>query len=263
MGQAKPSPRRTRRHASTSKPSSAAADGFSSAAARVATAPLRGGLAALAMGIVVERNARSALRSASRRATRGAFDATLDRLLAEDTIEFVMKRLAAEEVPERVADRMLEDGIAERIASRVIEGPELERILVAAMSSDQMQGALTRAMTNEAVVEWLERFTKSEGTERLVALLIDSPIPDEIARQLLETEALWVFVDEIARSPSVTEAITHQGAGFVDEIADKARDRSRMADAWVQRVARRVGRRRNGAGGSSAPPAPLADAEAP
>jgi hypothetical protein len=42
----------------------------------------------------------------------------------------------------------------------------------------------------------------------------------------------------------VTEAIAHQGTGFVEEVAGKARDRSRDADAWVQRAARRFSRRR-------------------
>ena len=227
-------------------------------ATRLAGVPAEATIGALAVGIVVERNARSALRSATGRASLGVLDALLERLLAEDALDLMIKRIEAAEVPERVADRMLDDGIAERVATRVIEGQELERMLVEALSSDQMQGALTRALEHEAVGHLLERLVASPGNERLVALLIDSPLPEEIVRQLLETEALWVFVDEIARSPSVTEAIAHQGAGFVDEIADRARDRSRSADQWVQRIARRVGRR-----GDGPPGAPLPDIPAP
>lgn len=254
MGQAKktrPVPRR-------------ALDPLSRATTRLVSAPVEGAIAAVAMGIVLERNTRSAVRSATGRMMLGLLDAVLERLLAEDALDLVMERLEAAEVPERVADRMLDDGIAERVAARVIKGPELERILVEALSSEQMQGTLTRALEHESVGHLLEQLVRSPGNERLVALLVDSPLPEEIVRQLLETEALWVFVDEIARSPSVTEAIAHQGAGFVDEIADKARDRSRSADIWVQRVARRVGRRRDRtAGGARPPAASLPDIEAP
>lgn len=235
-----------------------AVDTLYRATTRLVGVPIEAAIGALAVGIVAERNARSALRSAGSRATLGVLDALLERLLADDALDLMIERIEVAEVPERVADRMLDDGIAQRVATRVIEGPELERMLVEALSSEQMQGALARALEHEAVGHLLERLVASPGNERLVSLLIDSPLPEEIVRQLLETEALWVFVDEIARSPSVTEAIAHQGAGFVDEIADKARDRSRSADQWVQRIARRVGRR-----GDRPPGAPLPDIQAP
>ena len=235
-----------------------ALDSLSRATTRLAGVPIEAAIGVLAVGIVAERNARSALRSATSRATLSLLDAVLERVLAEDPLDLVIERIELAEVPQRLADRMLDDGIAERVATRVIEGPELERMLVDALSSEQMQGALARALEHEAVGNLLERLAASPGSERLVSLLIDSPLPEEIVRQLLETEALWVFVDEIARSPSVTEAIAHQGAGFVDEVADKARDRSRSADQWVQRIARRVGRR-----GDQPPGAPLPDVPAP
>ena len=119
-----------------------------------------------------------------------------------------------------VITRMLDDGIAEQIAERVLRGPELERIIEAAFRSS---------------------------------------LPDELITQLLESEAVWVLVDEIARSPSVTEAIAHQGTGFLDQVTERARDRSRHADAHVQRIAERLRRRRGGdqdKGALTLPPAP-------
>ena len=63
------------------------------------------------------------------------------------------------------------------------------------------------------------------------------------------------MVDEIARSPSVTEAITHQSVGFADQIADTVRDSSRDADAWLERAARRlVPHRRDRSRANGAPP---------
>jgi hypothetical protein len=48
----------------------------------------------------------------------------------------------------------------------------------------------------------------------------------------------------VARSPAVTEAISHQSAGLADEVARAVRDRSVSADARLERAARRlVGRR--------------------
>jgi hypothetical protein len=171
---------------------------------RLAKAPLRGAAAGLERGRAAERRTRAALSSAADQALLGAVDIVLDRLLSDDVIDRVVEQVEASGLAERVAARMLEDGIAERIADRALAGPELERI---------------------------------------VASALQSALFEETVAQLLETRALWVLVDEIARSPSVTEAITHQSTGFVEEVGDRARDRSRKADAWVERVVRRVSRR--------------------
>jgi hypothetical protein len=62
--------------------------------------------------------------------------------------------------------------------------------------------------------------------------------------RLLESEELWVLVDEIARSPAVTQAITQQSLGFADQVAGGVRERSRDADGMLERAARRIVRRR-------------------
>jgi len=147
--------------------------------------------------------------------------AVLDRiaetLLRSDALESVLERAEAADVPRRVLDRMLADGIVERTTARVLEGPELERAV-------------------ESVLE-------SAAAERLVARVIDSRLLDEVVRRLLESEDLWLLVEEIARSPAVTEAITRQSVGFADQVASGVRARSRSADAWVERAARRALRR--------------------
>jgi hypothetical protein len=73
--------------------------------------------------------------------------------------------------------------------------------------------------------------------------LLDTHVLDAVVARLLESKDLWVLVDEVARSPAVTEAIGTQSIGFADQIAGVVRDRSRSADDRVERAARRVLRR--------------------
>jgi hypothetical protein len=133
-------------------------------------------------------------------------------------------RLAREGV-----DRIVGSALVEQTATRVLEGPELERVVEQALESPAM--------------------------ERVVGRVIESRLLDEAVERLLESEELWVLVEEIARSPAVTDAITQQGLGLADEVAADLRDRSRNADAWLERAARRVTRRRGttGAGGMPQP----------
>jgi hypothetical protein len=179
---------------------------LSRAGADLALTPLRGAAAVIEGGRTVERRTREGLRDSGERLMLEAFDTTVSRLLAAEAVDRVLERVEAAGVAQRVAERLFADGIAEQIADRAIAGPELERV---------------------------------------VARAIEGQLPEVVVSRLLENPALWVLVDEIARSPSVTEAIAHQGTGFVEQVTGAARDRSRDADIWVERVARRVGRRRH------------------
>ena len=62
--------------------------------------------------------------------------------------------------------------------------------------------------------------------------------------RLLASPQLWKVVDEVARSPAVAEAVARQGFGFADQVAGEVRDRSRSADAVVERTTRRLFGRR-------------------
>ncbi len=179
---------------------------------RLAKAPLRGAAAGLDRGRALERRARTGLTNAADQAMLGAVDVVLDRLFRDEILDRVFDHLGTSGLAEGIADRMLEDGIAEKIADRALAGRELERIVASALESSLFEETIAR---------------------------------------LLETRALWILVDEIARSPSVTEAITQQGTGFVEQVGDRARDQTRKADAWVERVARRVGRRSGGTPGDA------------
>jgi hypothetical protein len=188
----------------------------------------------------VERSARSELLAAGGRL---GLD-TLDTVLASDALDRVLERIEAAGVAQHIVQRMLEDGIAEQIVTRALQGPELEQLISNAVDNDRTRDGLARAFESVGVERLLERMLSSSASERVVAQVLRSPLMREAVAQLLESEELWTLVDEIARSPSVSDAITHQSAGFLDQVTDKVRDGSRDADDWIERAARRIVRRR-------------------
>lgn len=117
-----------------------------------------------------------------------------------------------------------------RAVNRVLESDELERVVVVAINSEHIQAALKQAL-------------ESEGAVRLIDTLFDSGLLDRFFERLLASESLWNMIDEIASSPAVTAAISQQGLGFADQVGDEVRSRSRKADDWMERAARRfIGR---------------------
>ena len=77
-----------------------------------------------------------------------------------------------------------------------------------------------------------------------MARLIDSPLLDEAVGRLLESEELWLLVDEIAASPAVTEAISKQSMSFADQVAGAVRTRSLNADDRLEGAVRGLVTRR-------------------
>lgn len=90
----------------------------------------------------------------------------------------------------------------------------------------------------------LDALLRSRFADEVVERVLDSPLIGEIVAGLLERDALWTLVNEIAQSPAVMAALRKQSAGLGDELAGEVRERSRYADAWLERGARRVLRRR-------------------
>jgi hypothetical protein len=172
--------------------------------ARLLTAPLRLGAEIAQEALDAGRGAQRTIANATEQAMLSALDGVIARLVEEPVLDRVIARVDAAGVAQRVVDQILADGVVEQVVERVLAGPELERILATAF---------------------------------------ESALPEELIERLLASEAVWVLVDEIARSPSVTNAISHQGTGFAEQVAAKARDRSRVADSRVQRLADRLGRR--------------------
>lgn len=123
-------------------------------------------------------------------------------------------------------DRALADGLADRVAQRIVDGPELERIVDMALASPAIERTLTSIVASHVVQEAVDR------------------VADDAMARLRDSEAMWALIEEIARSSAVTEAIAHQGVGFADQVGDDIRERSRNADARLERAAWRLLRRR-------------------
>ena len=140
------------------------------------------------------------------RAVRGALRGPLVEAVAGDVVRY------------RVADRLLSEGLVEQTTARMLEGEEFEYVVQAALESPTV--------------------------ERLIDTAIESRLLDHAVVRLLESDDLWLIVDEIASSPAVTAAIAQQSVSFADQVAGGVRSRSRNADAWIERRARRAFRRR-------------------
>jgi folate-dependent tRNA-U54 methylase TrmFO/GidA len=117
---------------------------------------------------------------------------------------------------------------------------------VEAAASKAALAALDATLASDTAALAVDRIVRSDLIERAVDRLFDTRVLDEVVARLLESKDLWILVDEIARSPAVTEAIGTQSLGFADQIAGVVRDRSRTADDRVERAARRVLRRKQG-----------------
>lgn len=144
----------------------------------------------------------------------------------------------AERATTRVVDDLLARGVADQVADRILSGPELERIL-----------------ESEAMERFAERLLDSPAAERLLAHVFDSSLLDAAVARVLASAQLWHVVEEIAASPAVADAISRQGAGFADQVVDEVGERSRRADALLERAAHRIFHR-PAATGPAAPATP-------
>jgi hypothetical protein len=141
---------------------------------------------------------------------------------------------------ERVVDRLFASPLMERAVSRALGGPMVEAVGREVVHSAVIERLADTALNEES----LDALLASPAVERIVVRTIQSRVMDEAVTHLLESEELWVLVDEIARSPSVSDAITQQSLGFADQVAGGVRVRSRNADTWLEGAARRALRRR-------------------
>jgi hypothetical protein len=135
--------------------------------------------------------------------------------------------------PERITSRgeqLLLDS-AERALELLLRSP-----LVDAFARDVVRYRVIQRVADPVV----EGEAIDDIGPALVAHVIESGVVDEVVDRLLQNEQFWLLIDEIASSPAVADAISHQGAGFADQMAEVVRDRSRNADARLERVARRM-----------------------
>ena len=140
---------------------------------------------------------------------------------------------------QRAGARIALDALDAVLASALVE-EATDRVLASPLT----EHTVTRAVKEVLATDALELAVQNPDAERLVASLFESHLLDEVVARLLRSDELWLVVDEVARSPAVTDAITQQGFSFADQVAGGVRDRSRSADALVERTTRRLLRRR-------------------
>jgi hypothetical protein len=146
--------------------------------------------------------------------------------------------------------------VERRAVDLVLDSAELERALNAAVDSVRIQASLERALDSDTIRRLVDRLFESglleQGIDRLfetglldqvIDRLFDSGVIDRLFERLLASDALWHLIDEIAGSPAVTAAISQQGLGFADQVTGEVRTRSRKADDWLERAARRIAHR--------------------
>ena len=134
-------------------------------------------------------------------------------------------------------DAALDSRLAADVVDRVAASPLAGRAVRAAL-----EGPLLDAVANDLV-----RY-------RVADRLLSDGLVEQATTRVLESEDLWFLVEEIARSPAVTDAIARQSVGFADVVAGGVRARSRSADTWLEQRARRVLRRRAAPPGEVPPP---------
>ena len=137
-------------------------------------------------------------------------------------------------------DLVVRSPVAEHTVDSALDGPLIDSAAAAAGRHAVVERIVAQALDSPDFQRVVMGALESEGIERLLAQVLESRMLDDLVRQLLESEDLWRLVDGIARSPSVAAAVSRTSRGLADEVAEGVRDRSRGADAWLERVARRV-----------------------
>jgi hypothetical protein len=127
-------------------------------------------------------------------------------------------------------------GRAVAATTKPIAGAAVDRLLE--------NGELGQILASPRLKAAVEQVLRSDGARQLVDVLFDSGLLDHVMDRLSASDRLWRLVDEVAASPAVAAAISEQSLGFADVVGEQARMRSRQADDWLERVARRVTHRR-------------------
>jgi hypothetical protein len=151
------------------------------------------------------------------------------------------------ETAQQLALRGIETACGSRFAQAAVEavlrGPLVDVLAADVARYRVLQRVVDPLVEGPAIEQVLAAVETAGVPQRVADQLRHDGVVDQAVARLLESEELWVLVEEIARSPSVTEAISHQSAGLADQMAEVVRDRSRSADARLEGAARRVLRR--------------------
>lgn len=118
-------------------------------------------------------------------------------------------------------DRAL-DQAAEEAILRVLRSPALLRALTRAAESDDLSE------------EW-----DAEEVARLVKVVLQSEIADQVWAEVLESEQTQALVERIAGAPEIRAAIASQGAGLITDIGVRLTVLTERLDDALERIVRR------------------------
>jgi uncharacterized RDD family membrane protein YckC len=119
-----------------------------------------------------------------------------------------------------------------------------EEAIVRALESPAVERALARVLQGPAVEEAMRGALESPAVERALLDALDSELVDTVWRRLLASDEAQKLVERIAEAPEVRAAIASQGVGFLDDIRRAIGKVARRIDDGIERVARRLTRRR-------------------
>jgi uncharacterized membrane-anchored protein YjiN (DUF445 family) len=160
-------------------------------------------------------------------------------------------RQAARRVADAMVTAAVRSGVAERATAELLDSGALDRILERTLDSPLPQHVIDDLLAGGIAEDVAERILSGPELGRIM----DSPAMEQFVARIVASEQLWLVVEEVARSPVVTEAISHQGVGFAEQVVDDVGERSRRADVWLERVAQRMLHRMPPAGAVPGAPA--------
>ena len=144
------------------------------------------------------------------------------------------------DIQRRAVDRLLDSSELERTLNAAVESPRIEASLERAFRADNVKRLVDNLFDSGLLDQVVARLFDTGLIDRVIDQVFDSGLFDRLLERVLASESLWRLIDEVAASPAVTAAISQQGLGFADQVGDEVRARSRRADDWVERAARRL-----------------------
>lgn len=119
-----------------------------------------------------------------------------------------------------------------------------EEAMVSAVESEAVERALVRVLQGPVVEEAVNGALESETVKRALIEALDSELVDEVWLRLLASDEAQRLVERIAEAPELRAAISAQSVGFVEDIGHTIGDGTEQVDGLLERVARRIFRRR-------------------
>ena len=152
-----------------------------------------------------------------RAARRLAAEGRESRLRVQSRLAATGGDLLAAPHVDALARSLAEHRVLERVARPVLAAPDVEVALVSAL--------------------------EEERTRRLVEQALDSRLAAQVADHLLKSPELDRAVQQIASSPAVRAALTHQTTSLAGDLASGVRRQAERLDDAAERTARRWLRR--------------------